>query len=367
MKKRIAIIGATGSIGTQAVDVVMQNPDIFDVVFVSSFSNEKDLDVIASKINASYQLLMSKPNSYDEFLSILDNEKIDLILHAASGIEAVRATYDIAKRGIDIALANKESIVTAGKIIMDKVYETGLTLIPVDSEHSAIFQCIANNDRLDIEKITLTASGGPFRNRPQDSFKHISLNEALNHPKWSMGQKISVDSATMMNKGLELIEAKYLFDVSHELLDVVIHPQSIIHSYVAFNDGSTIAQMGTPDMRIPISYGLGFPSRITSGADKLDLTKVGTLSFEKPDFERFECLKIALEVLQSDSNTHMIAMNVANDVAVNAFLLNKISFNDIPSIIKRTLDSVSFKNAKNIDEACENCDNAMSIAQSFIK
>ncbi len=366
MKQKIGIIGATGSIGTQAVDVILQNPNMFEVVFVSAYSNEKALNEIAEQIGAKHQLLMSNPNADAELLTILDNEKIDNILHAASGIDSVRTTYEIVTRGINLALANKESIVTAGRIIMDAVDDSGINLVPVDSEHSAIYQCIADNNILDIDKITLTASGGPFRNRPQDSFTLISLSEALKHPKWSMGRKISVDSATMMNKGLELIEARYLFDVSHELLDVVIHPQSIIHSYVTFKDGSTIAQLGNADMRVPISYGLGFPHRINSGADKLDLATIGTLTFEKPDLERFECIKIAFDVLKSDSNAHMIAMNASNDVAVNAFLQEKIAFNDIAKVINNTLDSISFGDAKNIDEACENSNKAVEIAQSFI-
>jgi len=228
-------------------------------------------------------------------------------------------TYTAAQRGLTIALANKESIVAAGLIIIDAVKSSGACLIPVDSEHSAIFQCLMGQDKDKISNVILTASGGPFRNRPYDSFEFIQKEEALRHPNWKMGAKITVDSATMMNKGLELIEARYLFDLPPDKLSVIIHPQSIIHSMVSFIDGSYLAQLGCPDMRVPISFALNYPDRLSSGVNPIDFAKIHSLTFEDVDFNKYKCLKLATEVLHSDSNNLMIAMNAANEVAVECF------------------------------------------------
>ena len=352
-KKRIGIIGATGSIGRQAVQVIKSNPDLFDVVFISSYSNEELLSQLSDELCSDYSFVMSKPDNEKVFNDILNNESLDIILHSASGVSSARCVYNIVKRGINLALANKESIVTAGSIIMNTARQSGAAIIPVDSEHSAIFQCLMGQDRRFINRVTLTASGGPFRIRPTDSFNHINISEASHNPNWNMGKKICVDSASMMNKGLELIEARYLFDITYDQLDVVIHPESIVHSFVSFSDGSVIAQMAKPDMRVPISFALNYPVRITSGVEALNLAEVGKLTFEPPDLEKFPCFKIALEVLKSDSNARMIAMNAANEAAVNAFLDGKISFNYISCIIQEVLAGVSFGEARDIDEACE--------------
>lgn len=354
MKKRIGIIGATGSVGSQAVEVLLNNKDIFEPVFVTAHSNISSLDNIKANLGAKHSIITDKSGSWNDIINIINDESVDLVLFSASGVEVVKLVYDIVRNGTNIALANKESIVTAGSIIMDEAKSRGVKVIPVDSEHSAVFQCLSGQKKQYVDSITLTSSGGPFRKRPGDAFDYIHLQEAMKHPSWNMGSKITVDSATMMNKGLELIEAKYLFDVDGDKLDAVIHPECIVHSFVTFSDGVSIAQMGLPDMKAPISFALGYPERINSCVKPADLTKIGSLTFYKPDEDKFKCFKIAKEVLKSGSNGLMTAMNSANEVAVKSFLNGKINFNDISSVINEVLEKSDCKNAREISEAEEN-------------
>ena len=333
-KKKIGIIGVTGSVGSSGVKVVSANSDLFETVFVTAHKNVQGLENAKNLLNAKYTVLTSSPDSHRQILDIINKEMVDIVLFAAAGVSVVRLVYDIVKNGTHIALANKESIVTAGNLIINEAKNNGAKILPVDSEHSAIFQCLLGQQKQYVSKITLTASGGPFRYRPKEAFDYINKEEALKHPNWSMGSKITVDSASMMNKGLELIEAKFLFDIKSEKLDVVIHPESIIHSYITFTDGSTIAQLGMPDMKTPIAVALGYPDRINSTVNSVNMWEQKSLTFFKPDLHKFKCLKIAIDVLKTDSNALMTAMNAANEQAVYAFLKEKIMFKDIPNIIE---------------------------------
>lgn len=353
-KKKIGIIGVTGSVGSSGAEVVTANSDLFETVFVTAHQNAEKLETAKNMLNAKYAVLTSKEGSHQEILDIIEKEMVDIVLFAAAGVSVVRLVYDIVKSGTHIALANKESIVTAGSLIIKTAKNNGAKILPVDSEHSAIFQCLLGQRKQFVSKITLTASGGPFRYRPQDAFDYIKLEEALKHPNWSMGSKITIDSASMMNKGLELIEARFLFDVEPDKLDVIIHPESVVHSYITFTDGSTIAQLGMPDMKTPIAVALGYPDRIHSTVAPIDMWEQKSLTFFKPDLQKFKCLKIALDVLHTDSNGLMTAMNAANEQAVHAFLNGKIVFKDIPNIIEEVLSKVDIQDAKNIDEAEEN-------------
>jgi len=365
-KKRIGIIGATGSIGTQAIDVIMKHSDIFSLELITAHKNIKLLNKLKEKTGTKIAFSTDTDNAMDILEEHLDQLDLDIVLHAASGINGIRSAYMIIDKGIDIALANKESLVTAGSIIIDRAKETGSNIIPVDSEHSAIFQLLIGQKQEHIESITLTASGGPFINRPADAMDYISLSEALKHPKWTMGQKISIDSATMINKGLELIEAKYLFNIPAEKLNVIIHPESIVHSFVNFIDGSTIAQLGYPDMRIPISFALSYPDRITNENRSLKLTDIEKLTFIKPDFKRFKALNIASEILKTGSNKDMIMLNSSNEAAVMAFIRGEIRFTDIIKVIEISLGLIDFIDATNVDEAIESSQHAYRQAETII-
>lgn len=365
-KKRIGIIGVTGSVGSQAAEVAALNSDLFEVVFVTAHNNKEKLAFYAEKLKTCYNILTSANGGVEMLNDVLKGEHPDIVLHAASGVSAVESVYYVVNNGINIALANKESIVTAGDIIKEAAESSGSKIVPVDSEHSAIFQCLRGQPKKYVDKIVLTASGGPFRKHTADSLSKVDPSDALKHPNWSMGKKISVDSATMMNKGLELIEAKYLFDVEPEKLDVIIHPESIIHSYVSFIDGSVIAQMGIPSMKVPIAYALAFPERIESGINPPDFPLIGSLSFEKPDLTRFKCLEIAKRVLNSRSNALMTAMNAANEAAVYSFLNHEISFTDIATIVEIAVSECPLKNATEISEAAANNKQALINARNII-
>lgn len=353
-KKKIGIIGVTGSVGSSGVEVVSANSDLFETVFVTAHQNVQGLEIAKNLLNAKYAVLTSSPESHNQILDIIKKEMVDIVLFAAAGVSVVRLVYDIVKSGTHIALANKESIVTAGSLIISEAKNNGAKILPVDSEHSAIFQCLLGQRKQYVSKITLTASGGPFRYRPKEAFDYIIKEEALKHPNWSMGSKITIDSASMMNKGLELIEARFLFDIEPEKLDVIIHPESIVHSYITFTDGSTIAQLGVPDMKTPIAVALGYPDRINSTVNPVNMWEQTSLTFFKPDLQKFKCLKIAMDVLKTDSNALMTAMNAANEQAVYAFLKEKIVFKDIPNVIEEVLGKVDIQDAKTIDEAEEN-------------
>lgn len=354
--KKISILGSTGSIGKQTLDVVRANKDKFEVVAISANSS---VDLLLEQIKefkpkyvavydevSCMKLKSMIPSDINiEVLSGMEGlkaisslDEIDVLLTAIVGMIGLLPTLCAIRNGKDIALANKETLVCAGSLVMNEAKKYNVNILPVDSEHSAIFQCLNGEKNKEIEKIILTASGGPFRGRKKQDLLHITKNEALKHPNWSMGRKISIDSSTLMNKGLEVIEAKWLFGVDYNDIDVVVHPQSIIHSMVQFIDSSVIAQLGCPDMRLPIQYALTYPDRSVNDFERLDLAKLATLTFENPDLETFPCLKLAYETLKM-GGTYSAALNSANEVLVSEFLEDKIGFYDIPYYIEKTLEA----------------------------
>ena len=352
MKKCLSILGSTGSIGCQTLDVCREN-DI-RVVGLSAGNNIDLLEKQVREFKPMYVCIANENLERDlkkrlmgldveVFSGDIGLEKIaslkeaDLVVSAIVGIAGLAPTYKAIATGHDVALANKETLVAAGEIIMNEVLKNGVNILPIDSEHSAIFQCLYGNDKSDIEKIILTASGGPFRGKKYDFLKKVTPQMALNHPTWVMGDKITIDSATLMNKGFEVIEAKWLFDVDVEKIEVLIHPQSIIHSMVSYVDGVVIAQLGTKDMRIPISHAILYPNRVKNSFPKLNLLDSNNLTFEKPDMKTFECLKIAYDVVSCGGLMPAI-LNTANEIAVDLFLKNKIGFLDIQNIIKDALN-----------------------------
>jgi len=348
--KKISILGSTGSIGVNTLDVISRYPDKFQVVGLAGGGNEKLLLKQIRKFKPKIAALFNKEGG-DRLREKLKNKNVsivsgidgiievatvpdaDMVISAIVGAAGLIPTLSAIKANKDIALANKETLVMAGEIIMKEIDGKG-RIIPVDSEHSAIFQSLVGEKKKNIKKIILTASGGPFRNYSAAQFKNIRPEDALKHPNWLMGKKITIDSATLMNKGFEVIEAKWLFGVSDKDIEVLIHPQSIIHSLVEFIDGSVIAQLGIPDMRIPISYALNYPDRLEIALPSLNLAKIKNLSFEKPDTEKFPCLALAFEALKK-GGTMPAVLNAANEIAVNSFLNREISFNEIPLVIEK--------------------------------
>ena len=368
--KRIAILGSTGSIGTQTLDVVRNNRDKFEVVAISA---NKSIDLLLEQIiefNPKYVAVYDEDSAIklkemitqDVEIKVLSKmeglvkistlEEVDVVLTAVVGMIGLVPTMEAIKAKKTIALANKETLVMAGELVMKEARKNNVDILPVDSEHSAIFQCLNGEKKKNVEKIILTASGGPFRGKSKEELKGVTKNEALKHPNWDMGRKISIDSSTLMNKGLEVIEAKWLFDVEAEDIDVIVHPQSIIHSMVQFEDSSVISQMGCPDMRLPILYALTYPDRIETDFERLDLGKIGTLTFEEPDMDTFPCLKLAYEALKL-GGTYPAALNSANEVLVNEFLNDKIGFYDIPYYIERTLKEHKNRENATLEEILE--------------
>ncbi len=357
-KKHIAILGSTGSIGTQALEVIRNNADHF-VVEVLTANNNADLLIRQALefqpnavviANESYYQLVNEALSpkdikvyagHEAIASVVEMETIDIVLTAMVGFSGLKPTIQAIRHGKTIALANKETMVVAGEYINALAAEHQVAIIPVDSEHSAIFQCLLGEFYNKIERIILTASGGPFRGKKRHDLEKVSRNAALNHPNWSMGAKITIDSATLMNKGLEVIEAKWLFGVEAGQIDVVVHPQSIIHSLVEFQDGSMKAQMGMPDMRIPIQFALSFPNRLNSAFPRYSFADNPVLHFEKPDLETFRNLAFAYEALRKSGNMPCI-INAANEIAVDAFLIDKIGFLDISDIIEGCMNQVPY-------------------------
>lgn len=354
--KKISILGSTGSIGTQTLDVVRANRDKFEVVAISANSsinllleqikefkpkyvavyNEASAKVLKEMIPSDINIEVL--SGMEGLVAISSLDEIDVLLTAIVGMIGLVPTLEAIKKGKTIALANKETLVTAGQLVMEEAKKNNVKILPVDSEHSAIFQCLNGENNKEIESLILTASGGPFRGKTKSELLNVTKNEALKHPNWSMGRKISIDSSTLMNKGLEVIEAKWLFDVNTDKIDVVVHPQSIIHSMVQFVDSSIIAQMGCPDMKLPIQYALTYPDRILNDFERLDFSKLNSLTFEKPDLETFPCLKLAYDSLNM-GGTYSAVLNAANEVLVNEFLEDKIGFYDIPYYIEKTLDA----------------------------
>lgn len=356
--KKISIIGSTGSIGTQGLEVIRKLKDI-EVIGLSTNTkiqllseqiiefNPKIVSVKSEKeIVELKSILKEKKYTKDleisfgaEGLNKIAEDESKILITAVVGIVGLIPTIKAIKKGKIIGLANKETMVTAGDIILRETKKSGSIIIPVDSEHSAIFQCLNGEKREEVEKILLTASGGPFRGKKLKDLKNIDVSEALNHPNWSMGSKISIDSSTMINKGLEVIEAKWLFDIETENIDVIVHPESIIHSMVEYVDGSIIAHLGTPDMRIPIQYAITYPNRLSTEVKKLDLTEIGKLNFEKPDLETFKGLKLSIEASKI-GGTMPTVLNSSNEVLVEAFLNRKIGYLDIVNGIEEAMNSI---------------------------
>lgn len=365
-KRHIAILGSTGSIGRQALDVVRQHKDRFEVELLTA-NNSSELLIRQALEFMPANVVICNESKYqevadalqphdikvftgmDSVCALVGSEDIDIVLTALVGFSGLRPTVSAIEAGKIIALANKETLVAGGSVVMALAKKHNAPILPVDSEHSAIFQCLMGAAGNPLTRIHLTASGGPFRSWTKEEITAVTRNEALKHPQWKMGAKITIDSATMMNKGFEMIEAKWLFDTEPEKINIVVHPQSIIHSMVEFADGAVIAQMGHPDMREPIQYALSFPERLTLDNKKLDFAELGSLTFEKPDMDKFPCLALAFEAIGRGGNIPC-AMNAANEAAVAAFLQDRIRFYDIPDIISSCMADVEFVSAPGIDE-----------------
>ena len=371
MKKTIAILGSTGSIGTQTLDVIAHNPDKFEVKMLTAGGNvellieqaRKNLpDVAVIRDKKLFQRLKEglagtgiKTFAGQEDISALTGAmEVDLVVGAIVGYAGLKPVISALETGKDVALANKETLVVAGSLIKNIIAKKGSKIIPVDSEHSAIFQCLVGEERESIEKITLTASGGPFRDLTLEQLKKVTPKDALNHPNWEMGTKVTVDSASLMNKGLEVIEAKWLFGLEPEQIDVVIHPQSVIHSFVHFRDGSVKAQLGLPDMRTPILYALGYPKRLDSDLERIDFARIGEFTFAKPDHARFRNLSLAYSALREGGNKPCV-LNAANEIAVNAFCDGKIGFLEMTDVVEQALGNIPYIAHPNL-EALENSD-----------
>ena len=363
-KRHIAILGSTGSIGTQALDVIGQHPDLFEVELLTANNNSRLLIEQARRFNPA-SVVICNEDRYEEVFEALDpldikvftgidsicdllrSPSIDIVLTAMVGFSGLRPTIAAIRAGKAIALANKETLVAAGSLVMPLARSCGAPILPVDSEHSAIFQCL-QGEHARLEKILLTGSGGPFLHSSKAELAAATRQQALNHPRWKMGAKVTIDSASLMNKGLELIEARWLFGVDPADIEVVIHPQSIIHSMVQFSDGCVMAQLSQPDMRLPIQYALSYPQRIDLNTSRIDFASLAQLSFEKPDLDRFPCLQLAYDALEKGGNATCI-LNGANEVAVAAFLEDRIRFTDIPAVIAQTLERCQFVAEPDLD------------------
>ena len=368
MRRKIAILGATGSVGTSTLDLVERNPERFEVVAVTAATNSEALADIARRTGAALAVVSDEARLPDlaerlagsgcraaagtDALIEAAAGEAELVIAAIVGCAGLRPVMAAVEAGRTVALANKEALVTAGALMTEAATRSGATLLPVDSEHNAIFQCLACGRKEDVAKIVLTASGGPFRTASAAAMREATPAEAVAHPNWSMGAKISVDSATMMNKGLELIEAHYLFGLPADRIDILIHPQSVVHSLVEFVDGSVLAQLGSPDMRIPIAYALAWPERIATPAQRLDLATVARLEFEAPDFSRFPALGLARQALLAGGSAPIV-LNAANEAAVARFLASEIGFTDIARIVGQSLAEHDFAAPRSIVEVLE--------------
>ena len=354
MKRKIVILGSTGSIGKQTLDIIKNYPDEFEVVGLGGWENITSLkeQVISFKPKISVvkneyfaKNLRKKLNNFNKTkiywgidglvkLSIL--EEVDMVVVAITGIASLIPTFEAIKHRKKIALASKEAMVVAGGLLMREAKARNTIILPIDSEHSAVFQCLKNEQKDNIEKIILTASGGPLYNLTESALKNVSVEDALNHPNWEMGRKVTIDSATLMNKGLEVIEARWLFDIPTKKIEIVIHPQSYVHSMIQFIDGTTLAQLSEHDMKIPIQFALFYPERVNNNYTRLDLTRISQLTFKKPNFTKFPCIKLAYQALDI-GGTMTAVLNGANEIAVNAFLNKKINITDIPLIIQNIM------------------------------
>ena len=383
IKKRIAIFGSTGSIGTQALEVIKAYPELFEVEILTAQTNDKLLIEQALQFNPN-AVVIGDEKKYEVVKSALASKNIkvftgesaleevadfdtyDMMLAGIVGFAGLKPTLKAVEKGKAIALANKETLVVAGDIVMQLAVEKRVPIIPVDSEHSAIFQCLVGETRNKIEKIILTESGGPFLGKKPNFLVNVKRHHALQHPNWNMGAKITVDSATLMNKGLEMIEAKWLFNLSPDQIQVVIHPQSIVHSMVQFEDGSIKAQMGLPDMKLPIQYALTFPHRVLSKNPRIEFKKINNLTFEEPDFKTFRNLSLASLALEKGGNLPCI-LNAANEIAVWAFLNNRIGFLDITAVVEKAMQKINYIEKPNLADYFESDGETRNFAASLIK
>lgn len=371
VKKNVVILGSTGSIGTSTLEVISLNQDKYNVFALTANTNVDKLfeqccvykptyAVIMDELKAGY--LQDKLKAHEvnttvlakqsDLVAVVEDEETDIVMSAIVGSKGLLSTYSAIKANKRVLLANKESLIAGGNLIVEALKHSTAELIPVDSEHSAIFQCLEGNpdrEMYRVNRIILTASGGPFLNHSIQDLQKVTVEEALKHPNWIMGKKITIDSSTLMNKGLEVIEAYWLFGQDLDKIDVVVHPQSIIHSMVEYIDGSIIAQLGTPDMKTPIAYALSYPERIPSGSNKLDFTQLSNLTFCKPDYIKFPCLKLAFEALENGGVMPAV-LNAANEVAVAAFLNKQICFYDISNTIKKAMDTISMTNCASVED-----------------
>ncbi len=382
MQKQIAILGSTGSIGTQTLEVIEKNPDHFKLEILTARNNADVLIaqsrkflpnhvVIANEDKYNYvsQKLSDLPVKVyagtDALEQIVEMDSVDIIMSALVGFSGLQPTLRAIRAGKDIALANKETLVVGGDLVIRSAIENNVNIYPVDSEHSAIFQCIVGEEMNPIEKIILTASGGPFLGKDRAYLQHVTREEALNHPNWCMGDKITIDSASLMNKGLEVIEAKWLFGLRPEQIEVIIHPQSIIHSLVQFEDGSLKAQLGIPDMKLPIQYALGFPKRLKSDLERFSFSAYPNLTFQSPDMKIFPNLSLAYRALNKGGNMPCV-LNAANEMTVNAFLEGKLGFSDMSAVIEKTMNSVAFIATPDLNDYVETDSEARKIAGSYL-
>lgn len=382
--KNICIIGSTGSIGTQALEVVSENTEKLNIVGLSTNTSigllEKQIEKyrpnMVCVMNPDCALILKKRlrakgskvevvTGIEGLIEVSTLPGLDMLLTAVSGMIGLRPTLAAIDKGIDIALANKETLVAAGKIVMEAAAAKGVAMRPVDSEHCAIFQCLMGNHQEEIDRIIITASGGPFRGKTWKQLQYVTLEQALKHPNWSMGRKITIDSSTLMNKGLEVIEAKWLFDLRNEQIDVVVHPQSIIHSMVEFVDHSTMAQLGMPDMALPIQIAFFYPDRIPNERQSLDFHQIRQLTFEEPDLKTFSCLQLAYDALEAGGSMTCV-LNAANEVAVARFLNEEIRFVDIPRINHMVMDKHSVISNPTLDDILGSDDWARQIAMGIM-
>ena len=382
MKKKITIFGSTGSIGQSTLDIIKHNPDKYEVIALTANKNYLRLleqanffkpKIVSINDNASYKKflelnvnknlkVLNGSNSYKEILDF----NTDLVMAAITGSAGLLPVVSALKKGLSIALANKESLVCSGSLVTSLAKSNNAKILPVDSEHNAIYQVLDSKNKSKISRLILTASGGPFLKKKIDELKNVTPKEAIKHPNWSMGKKISIDSATMMNKGLELIEACYLFGIHQKHIDVVIHPESIIHSCVEYMDGSMLAQMGTPDMRTPISFTLAYPERIKTDVQRLNLSEIKKLTFFEPDLNKYPCLQLAYNSLEIGKNAPTI-LNAANEVAVQRFLEKKIKFLSIARVVEKTLNNSSISSINSIKDVIEVDKDSRDLANSIIK
>lgn len=382
-KKRVAIFGSTGSIGTQALDVIKTHHTELEVEILTAQTNyellikqalefapnavvigdETKFELVKQALAATSTKVFAGEKALEE---VADFDTYDVLLTAIVGFAGLKPTLKAVKKGKVIALANKETLVVAGDIVMQQALQYKSPIIPVDSEHSAIFQCLVGEARNPIEKIILTASGGPFLGKKPNFLVNVKREHALQHPNWNMGAKISIDSATLMNKGLEMIEAKWLFNLKPEQIEVVVHPQSIVHSMVQFEDGSMKAQMGLPDMKLPIQYAIGFPTRLKNNFPRFSFKKYAALTFEEPDYKTFRNLDLAIQALKKGGNMPCV-LNAANEIAVWAFLKNRIGFLDITAVVEKTMDKITHIPNPTLNEYFETDGEARNFAASIVK